>query len=143
MSERPRLTMMLLTALALAPVACGPTSQQVDAPKAQPMVLTVPAIQRMVLSGETPAIMLGEIQRTGTVYDLTTEQAKRLRADGMPASLISEMQLTRDNAVRQEPSLGTSRERWKEIDGYWYGGLPLGWPSAWVRKGPTPGASFR
>jgi len=143
MSESPRVTMILLAALTLAPVACGPTSERVEAPAGQPMVLTVPAIQRMVLAGEPPAIVLGEIERTGTVYDLTTEQTKRLRADGMPASLISQMQLTRDHAIRQEPSLGTSRERWKEIDGYWYGGVPLGWPSAWVHGGPAPGAGIR
>jgi hypothetical protein len=136
--------MMVLTALAVAPVACGPRSETASsAPAVAPQILTVADISRMVQSGQQPGVVLAEMQRTGTVYDLTTIQTQGLRADGMPASLLSEMELTRRYALEKEPSLATSRERWKQIDGIWYGGLPLGWPAEWVRRGPSTGEVYR
>ena len=144
MTRSPRRRMVLFAALLVAPVSCGPKGGTAPAaPAAAPQILTVAAIERMVLSGQQPGVVLAEMQRSGTVYDLTTKQTQDLRADGMPASLLSEMELTRRYAVEKEPSLATSRDRWKEIDGIWYGGLPLGWPAEWVRRGPSTGEVYR
>jgi len=45
--------------------------------------------------------------------------------------------------VKAHPELATSNARWTEIDGYWYGGLPYGWPREWVVGAPRPGALLR
>jgi len=82
--------------------------------------------------GTSPSVIQGEIQRSGTVYNLTAQQMKDLRAVGMPASLITEMQLTYRHAVGRNPQLATSARYWMQVDGYWYGGIPVGWPRDWL-----------
>lgn len=112
-------------------------------PATPPRPLTVPEIAQMIEQGEPPAVVMGEIQGTGTVYRLTPEQAKRLRADGSPASLLSFMQLTYTHAIEQNPALATSDAEWHRIGEYWYGGTPFGWPSAWVIGAPRLGEALR
>src|SRR5262245_39275844 len=97
-----------------------------------PKLLTVPAIERMVQMGTKPAVIVGEMQKSGTVYRLTSQQTRDLRAVGMPPGLITQMEATYQNAVRKNPQLTTSAKYWTQIDNYWYGGLPLGWPRDWV-----------
>ena len=82
--------------------------------------------------GTAPSVIQDEIQRSGTVYNLTAQQTRDLRAVGMPPSLIYQMQLTYQRAVRRNPQLATSGSYWTQVDGYWYGGIPLGWPRDWV-----------
>jgi hypothetical protein len=112
-------------------------------PATPPQALTVPEITQMIEQGEAPAVVIGEIERTGTVYRLTPEQQQRLRADGSPASLLSFMQLTYVHATEQNPALATSDAEWHRIGEYWYGGTPFGWPTAWVIGAPRLGEALR
>jgi hypothetical protein len=105
--------------------------------------LTVPEIAQMIEQGGAPAVIIGEIERSGTVYRLMPGQAKALRADGSPASLISFMQLTYMHATEQNPALAESDAQWHQIGAYWYGGTPFGWPRAWVVGAPTIGEPLR
>jgi hypothetical protein len=106
-------------------------------------VLTVEQLSNMVLEGALPAVMYGEIESSGTVYRLTLEQYADVRADGMPASVISYMKLTYDHAIKQNPELARSDAGWTRIGNYWYGGTPFGWPKEWVVGAPPLGAAVR
>jgi hypothetical protein len=138
-----RATLVLIAAGAMSLAACGPSRRPSTALPSGPKLLTVPAIERMVQMGMQPPVIMGEMQKSGTVYNLTTQQTKDLRAVGMPASLISQMQLTYQHALRKNPALANSGRYWTQVDGYWYGGLPLGWPRDWVVGAPAPGQVLR
>jgi hypothetical protein len=134
----------LLAAAAVLLAACAARREPATAASGpRPKVLTVPEIKTMLEQGEQIPVIYGEIERSGTVYRLTTEQSKDLRASGMPASLLSMMEITYQHAIRQNPELARSNDRWTEIDGYWYGGLPYGWPREWVVGAPRPGEVLR
>jgi hypothetical protein len=135
----------LVAACVLSLAACGSPRPRRPGAVASggPKLLTVPAVERMVQMGTQPAVILGEMQKSGTVYNLTAQQAKDLRAVGMPPALISQMQLTYRHAVRKNPELATSGTRWTQVDGYWYGGLPFGWPRDWVVGAPAAGQARR
>ena len=90
----------------------------------------------MLDQGTTIPVIIGEIEGSGTVYKLTLMQAKDLRAEGMPASVMSLIEMTYDDAIRRNPALATSDEHWTNIDGYWYGGAPFGWPPEWLTGRP-------
>ena len=91
----------------------------------------------MMQMGTAPSVIQDEIQSSGTVYNLTPQQTRDLRAVGMPPSLINQMQLTYQRAVRRNPQLATSGRYWTQVDSYWYGGIPLGWPHDWVYGAPA------
>lgn len=134
-----RAALVLVAACALSLAACGPSRRRPATGPSGPRLLTVPAIERMVQMGTQPPLIMGEMQKSGTVYNLTTQQTKDLRAVGMPVSLISQMQLTYQHALRKNPELARTGKYWTQVDGYWYGGLPLGWPRDWVAGAPAPG----
>jgi hypothetical protein len=133
----------LLAGAVLLSACAGSRAPSPAAPTAPPAPFTVREITRMIEQGEAPAVIIGEIERTGTVYRLTPEQVTGLRAVGSPASLLSFMQLTYMHATEQEPSLATSDAQWHQIGDYWYGGTPFGWPSAWVIGAPRLGEAVR
>jgi len=137
----PRRHPVVLLAALLA-TACA---RQTATPRAaaQPEVLTVPKLSRMAEMGEQPAIMMGEIQRTGTVYRLTSDQEKDLQASGFPPGIVSFMNLTYEHAIQKNPDLAKSDAQWHQIDGYWYGGTPFGWPQDWVIGAPAFGEKLR
>jgi hypothetical protein len=118
--------------------ACAPSPTRRPAPgPAGSKLLTVPAIERMVQMGTPPQTILSEMQRSGTVYNLTTQQMRDLRAVGMPASIINQMQSTYRYALQKNPDLARNGRYWTQIDGYWYGGLPFGWSRDWVVGAPS------
>ena len=125
-------TIILVAASMLVVTACSSGRRRAPGAPSGPKLLTVPAIERMVQMGTKQAVILDEMQKSGTVYRLTTQQTHDLRAVGMPTTLISQMELTYQNAVRKNPSLTTSAKYWTQVDNYWYGGLPFGWPRDWV-----------
>ena len=106
-------------------------------------VVTVQQITDMVENGSSFQDIQGRIQESGTVYRLTDDQTQRLRGTGFSATLLSFMQLTYTHAVEKNPSLATSDEKWRQIDGYWYGGRPFGWPEEWVVGAPRFGEKLR
>lgn len=138
-----RAALVLAAAAALSVTACGSPRRRIPAAQGGPKLLTVPAIERMVQMGTQPNVILGEMQKSGTVYNLTTQQMKDLRAVGMPASLIGQMQLTYQHAVKKNRALATAGNYWTQVDGYWYGGLPFGWPRDWVVGAPAIGTARR
>lgn len=126
-------------ALGVLVAGCGGPKRPVRPGVGGTKILTVPAIERMVQMGTSPTVIYGEMQRSGTVYNLTTQQVRDLRAVGMPPSLISQMQLTYQYALKKNPQLASTGRYWTQIDNYWYGGVPLGWPRDWVASGPAVG----
>jgi hypothetical protein len=137
--------LVLAAAAVLSVVACGAPPRR-PAPTTQATgskLLTVPAIERMVQMGTPANVILGEMQKSGMVYNLTSQQMRDLRAVGMPAALISQMQATYQHAVRKNPKLASAGNYWTQVDGYWYGGLPFGWPREWVVGAPHVGTAKR
>ena len=122
------------TTAAAAPVAAAPAKTE---------VLTVQQIQKMIEQGRSFQEIIGEIQETGTVYRLSDAQAQKLRGSGFTATLLSFMQLTYNHAVEVNPALAKSNDQWHQVDGYWYGGRPFGWPEAWVTGAPRFFERFR
>jgi len=127
---------VLFAGSVLVLAACGGGRRRAAPPPSGPKILTVPSIERMVQMGTQQSVILGEMQRSGTVYRLTPQQERDLRAVGMPVALIAQMEATYTNATRRNPALARSSNYWTLMDGYWYGGLPLGWPRDWV-AGPS------
>jgi hypothetical protein len=140
-----RATLLLAAACVLSLAACGsPRRRPASVPAGgATKLLTVPAIERMVQMGTQQEVILGEMQRSGMVYNLTSQQVRDLRAVGMPVALISQMQLTYKYALRRNPRLAANGKYWTQIDGYWYGGLPFGWPRDWVVGAAAPGEALR
>lgn len=138
----PSRSAMLLLAVA-AVAACAARREPAPEPAAPPAILTVPHLVTMVEQGTPEPVIYGEMQRSGTIYRLSTWQAQDLRASGFPPALLSQIELMYLHAVRQNPELARSDAQWKEIDGYWYGGLPLGWPREWVYGAPRLGEALR
>lgn len=143
--EKAAPTLVLLTVGAVLLAACAAKRERaaVPAEAARPKVVTVPQLQNMAELGTTPAVIYSEIEGSGTVYRLTTLQSRNLRASGMPAGVLSFMELTYQHAVQTNPDLARSDAQWTEIDGYWYGGLPFGWPREWVVGAPRPREMLR
>jgi len=117
--------------------ACAARRETLRADTA-PKIVTVPQIQDMVDTGAPTREIFALVQGSGTVYRLDPEQYSRLQSIGLPPAIVSYMQLTYDYAVRQQPALATSDDRWTRVDGYWYGGRPVGWPREWVVDSPPP-----
>jgi hypothetical protein len=139
-----RVALLLAAAFALSLAGCGPAKRRPAPPSpAGSRLLTVPAIERMVQMGTQPQVILGEMRKSGMVYNLTAQQVRDLRAVGMPASLIGQMQLTYKHALKKNPRLATTGRYWTQVDGYWYGGLPFGWPRDWVVGAPARGQASR
>jgi hypothetical protein len=123
--------------------ACGGHKPAAQTAGPKPQVLTVPQIVRMTEQGESFETIQSKMQQSGTVYRLTDAQAATLRGSGLSATLISFMQLTYTHAVQQNPALAKSDEKWTQIDEYWYGGRPYGWPEQWVVGAPRFGERLR
>ena len=138
-----KLASAVLVVALLGITACSSgTKRRLYPASGGPRVLTVPQVERMSQTGATPVAILAEIQRSGTVYRLTTQQERDLRAVGLPGDVIDQMELTYKHAVQRNPQLATSSSYWIQLDGYWYGGLPLGWPRDWV-VGASAGQTLR
>jgi hypothetical protein len=139
-SRRAVTALLLGASLALA---CGRPALIDPRTTNPPEVVTIPKINFMLQQGESISIILSEIEQSGTVYRLTPTQSKDLRANGCPAALQSYIEMTYTNAVQRNPALGRSDAEWHEIDGYWYGGTPFGWPREWVVGAPAIGEKLR
>lgn len=140
-------TVAIALAAALLASACG-GGASTKAASARPApttqsVLTIDQLNDMLDNGEAISVIISRIQGSGTIYRLTTDQQKDLRANGMPAAIMSMIELGYQHAIQANPDLAKSDAQWHEIDGYWYGGTPFGWPRDWVVGAPAPGALLR
>jgi len=138
----PIVAITLVAAVILA-AACAVRPRFASEPSPYPGLVTVPQLGRMVEQGEPIGALFAKIQGSGTVYRLTTLQRSNLRASGMPATLLSYMDQGYQRAILKNPELAKSDAQWREIDGYWYGGTPFGWPRDWVVGTPSPGELLR
>lgn len=133
----------LVALLLVIPALSACATRRVARQTAPPSLVTVPELADMARNGTSPSTMYAEVQSSGTVYRLSPGEAERLRSAGVPSALISNLELTYEHAVRTNPSLATSDEQWRQVDGYWYGGTPFGWPREWVVGAPPLGAPLR
>jgi len=140
MSDRRLKVVMAAAAMAFAS-ACASTQKATVPAKTE--VLTVQQVQNMVNQGLSFTDIMGEIQQSGTVYRLTDDQSQHLRGSAFSATLLSFMELTYTHAIEANPALKSSNDQWHQIDGYWYGGRPFGWPEAWVVGAPRFGERWR
>ncbi|HXJ34303.1 MAG TPA: hypothetical protein VMS22_09740 [Candidatus Eisenbacteria bacterium] len=138
-----RLLIALLAVTAFAAGCAAGPSGKTAAGGPTPQFLTVPQLNNLLQMGTPLGVIFGKIDGSGTIYRLTTQQEKDLRANGMPASLLSYIEQGYQHAILVNPELAKSDEKWKEIDGYWYGGTPAGWPRDWVVGAPAPGQLLR
>ena len=137
---------LLAVTLASAVLAAACASTSGPAAKSAPArteVLTVQQILNMTEQGRSFEEIMGEIQESGTVYKLSDDQSQKLRGSSFSATLLSFMELTYVHAIEANPALKKSNDQWHQIDGYWYGGRPFGWPEAWVVGAPRFGERFR
>lgn len=125
------------TAVGLLVCACAARAPQSHA--VPPGVVTVGQLVAMARAGATPAALYAAVERSGTVYRLTPDQCERMRAAGVPATLLGDLELTYEHAIRANPLLESSDIHWHQVDGFWYGGLPYGWPREWVVGSPPLG----
>jgi len=132
-------TMGALVACGLAVGLTGPATAA-EVPEG---AVTIAELKDWALEGTDPNVMRGKIESSGTVFRMTPEMRTGLREAGVPSSLISYMELLYTNAVKHEPSLATSDEKWTTIGKYQYGGRPFGWPEDWVVGAPPLGASLK
>ena len=94
--------------------------------------LAVADIVRMSDERVPPEAIVARMRRSGTVYHLTASQLAELHDEGLPDTVIDEMQRTYVAAVRRKEFLA-DESRWSlGPDGYWYGGLAYGWPPSWL-----------
>lgn len=101
----------------------------IGAPKPNPV--TVAEVREMSKAGVPAETIIQQMRDSGTVYRLTAAQLARLHDDGVPNKVINYMQQTYLSAVRHNQAL-TDQNYWAlGRDGYWYGGLPYGWPGEW------------
>ena len=142
MSDRRLKVVMAAAAMAFAS-ACASTPKATVPAKTE--VLTVQQLQNMlrVDQGLSFTDIMGEIQQSGTVYRLTDDQSQHLRGSAFSATLLSFIELTYTHAIEANPALKNSNDQWHQIDGYWYGGRPFGWPEAWVVGAPRVGERWR
>ena len=134
-----RLAFASLAASVLLLSGCASQAPQHGATTgARPNVVTVSQLKTMVENGEAIGVIMGQIDGSGTVYRLNNEQRDALRADGMPVAVLDHMKDTYEHAIRANPDLAKSNDRWIKVGDYWYGGLPAGWPRDWL-VGPLPG----
>jgi hypothetical protein len=72
--------------------------------------------------------IIARIRASGTVYRLKADQLVKLKAEGVPDDVLNYMQETYLEAVRRDQSRRDWNQWVLEDDGFWYGGVPFGWP---------------
>ncbi len=97
----------------------------------RPAPVTVDQVLAMSRAGQPAPEIVSKMRESGTVYRLTAGQLSKLHDEGVPDPVIDYMQETYLASVRQRQALD-DWDDWTAVDGYWYGGLPYGWPGDWV-----------
>ncbi len=97
----------------------------------RPQPVTAGQVVAMSRAGEPVATIVERMRASGTVYRLSASQLASLHDQGVPDAVLDFMQGTYLTAVRQHQEL-EDWDQWTGVDGYWYGGLPYGWPDDWI-----------
>jgi len=99
----------------------------------EPAPVTVPDIIQMSRAGMPADRIIDRMKRSGTTYRLQASQLAGLHRQGVAGSVIDYMQQTYLDAVRQRQER-EDQDYWSEVDGWWYGGFPWGWPDVDVDR---------
>ncbi len=134
---------LLLAAGPALLAGCAAQRKTTPATAARPQVVTVPQLLDMQSQSTPPGVIYGKIQGSGTVYRLTPAQRDSLQTNRVPNAILSYIQLGYEHAIQQNPALAKSDAHWTQLNGYWYGGLPFGWPREWVVGAPALGEKLR
>lgn len=102
---------------------CATTGNKMKVPP-----VTVGQIVQMSKDGVAPSNIIAQIRASATVYRLQASELARLKAQGVADEVIDYMQQTYLHAIQRDQQLQDSRYWTRWDDGYWYGGLPFGWP---------------
>ncbi len=99
-----------------------------DGAKEKVPPVTVGDIIRMSTDGTPPAAIIAKIRESGTVYRMKASELAKLKAQGVSDDVIDQMQNTYLNAIGRDQHLRDEYNWTLWNDGYWYGGMPFGWP---------------
>ena len=92
---------------------------------------TVSQVVAMSRAGEPADAIIAKMRESGTVYRLSASQLAKLHDEGVPDAVVDYMQETYLASIRRRQEL-EDWDYWTGVDGFWYGGLPYGWPDDWV-----------
>jgi len=122
-----------LALMVLAVTGCATSGTE------RPRPVKVPEVIAMCKAGVPADEIVRKMQASGTVYRLTASQLVELAHQGVPPEVLDYMQNTYLDATRVDASY-EEWERWQSFDGYWYGGVPFGWPyeSIYLIRPPPP-----
>jgi hypothetical protein len=116
---------MLMTLVTFLLAGCANYETRTSSP------VSVAQIVEMSQDKITAYEIIKRIYQSGTVYRPNTAQVAELRDQGVADPVINYMQRTYLEAVRRHKELKDWRH-WTEVNGWWYGGRPYGWPDAWL-----------
>lgn len=95
---------------------------------AGPERVSVAEVVDMSRAGVPSSEIIGEMERSGTVYRLSASQLADLRQQGVADDTIDYMQQSYLEAVAADAAFADDGPWTMENDGFWYGGVPYGWP---------------
>jgi hypothetical protein len=95
-----------------------------------PQPVTVKQIVTWSKDGVAPEEIIRRMRNSRTVYRLKASQLAELKNEGVSDQVIDYMQRTYLAAVRRSARL-ENWNYWHLYGGYWYGGVPFGWPYDW------------
>lgn len=98
----------------------------------QPAPLRIGRIVQMSRQGVPPEKIIEQMRKSGTVYRLSSAQIVDLHERGVPYSVLDYMQQAYVQSVRNQQRLQDWGMWTQADDGYWYGGVPFGWPDGWI-----------
>ena len=124
-AARQRLALVAFVCLAVGAVGCSSFGGRRwgDHP------VTVTEVVILSQHGVAPEKIIAKLRRAGTVYQLSETQYAALRQKGVTPVVISYMQQSHAEAVREYPKLAddTDMSCWSlGFDGFWYLGGPFG-----------------
>lgn len=93
----------------------------------RPEPVTVEQVVAMSRSGQPADAIIEQMRDSGTVYRLSASQLVKLHDDGVPDAVLDYMQETYLEWVRRRQEID-DWGCWTDVDGYWCGGVPYGWP---------------
>lgn len=117
----PMAMFLVPAAFIMSYTGCATVYQQVPEP------VTVPQIIAMAKEGIPADDIIAKMKASRTVYRLKASQLAELHEEGVPDKVINYMQRTYLKAVRRDTRY-QDWQYWSMEDGWWYGGIPYGWP---------------
>lgn len=108
-----KIAVLTLTLIGLAGCASAPFGEE-------PPPVSPEQIVEMSKRGDNAAGIIGEIQKSRTVYNLTASQFVQLSKDGVPDAVLDHMQQTHLKEVARDARRDAANDLWLAGIG-WYG----------------------